>query len=110
MSDTQRFGWGNIDVEFDALVFAAADVEAATRDVDRRLPGFSNRVPPGTFIVLDRHGFSGEYTGSYQVGAGRPSQIAKRAWSARRAVNALVAEIASLISAEISPLRPKGSR
>jgi hypothetical protein len=74
------------------------------------LPGFSERVPPGSFIVFGQHGFSGEYTGSYQVGAGWPAQISKRAWSARRPAGALLTEIASGISVDISPLRPKGSR
>ena len=41
MSDAQRFGWADIDGEFEVSMFAAADVEPATRKADRRLPGFS---------------------------------------------------------------------
>ena len=107
MSDMGRLRWGNIDVEFDATVFAVQDVEAAVRGVEARLGGFGDRVPSGTMILLSRHAFSGDYVAAYQVGAGAPREVAKRAWTARRAVNKLLEDLASRISGEISPLRPK---
>lgn len=108
MADTGKLSWGNIEVEFDESVFAQNDVAAAISAVETRLPDFGDRVPPGTLIALSRHGYSGDYVGAYQVGAGRPREVAKRAWTARRAVGKLLDEIASDISADISPLRPRG--
>lgn len=110
MADTGKLRWANIEVEFDTSVFAQADIEAAVRAVEARLPGFGDRVPPGTLIALSRHGFSGDYVGAYQVGAGRPREVAKRAWTARRAAGKLLDEIASDVSADISPLRPRETR
>jgi len=99
--------WGNIDVEFDTSEFAEADVDAAARAVEARLPGFGDRLPQGSMIVLGRHGFSGEYVGAYQVGAGRPHEITKKAWRARKAASLLLDAIASGIAADISMLRPR---
>lgn len=106
MPDRTKISWDNIDVEFDTATFAEAEIEAAVRAVETRLPGFGNRVPPGSMIVLSRHGYSGEYVGAYQVGVGRPHEIARKARSARKAAGVLLAEIASRITADISTLRP----
>ena len=108
MADKATLIWGNIEVEFDTIVFGEADIVDAVRAVEARLPGFANRVPPGTLISLSRHSYSGDYVGDFQVGIGRPREVAKRAWTARRAAKKLLDDIASNISADISPLRPRG--
>jgi len=109
MAEMGTLSWGNIEVEFDKGIYAAADVADAIRRVEARNPGFGDRVPPGTLIALSRHSFSGDYVGDYQVDNGRPREVARRAWSARRAVRKLLDDIASRISADISPLRPRNS-
>lgn len=109
MADKAMLTWGNIKVEFDTSVFGEADIAGAVSAVDARLPGFADRVPPGTLISLSRHSYSGDYVGDYQVDRGRPREVAKRAWTARRAARKLLDEIASSISADISPLRPRST-
>lgn len=105
MAEETAIGWGNITIEFEPALFASADIEAASRAVDADQPGFSGRVPAGSLILLGKHGYSGEYFGSYQVGAGRPRTVEMKARSARNAARALLAEIAARIAAELSPLR-----
>lgn len=109
MADKATLSWGNIAVEFDTTVFAEADIAGAIGAVEARLPGFADRVPAGTLIALSRHSYSGDYVGDYQVASGRPREVAKRAWTARSAARKLLDAIASNISADISPLRPRGT-
>ena len=110
MPDNGSLSWGNIEVEFVTDDYDVVDVQSAIEDVERRYPGFADRVPSGTFIALSRHHFSGEFVGGYQIGSGAPAEVSTRAMSARKGARLLLNDIASRISSEIANLRPKGFR